>query len=175
MLKYLQWYNITFIEPCENFQFNSWWTQSISSSSVGQITCAVIYIKCGYKYPLLGKIRIHNFSWWIVERVYGWSMLNVKEWVSFFLGSWGMNWECGTNKLPENRFAVHTIFLSRAPIHSPWTQKKTDTHSLLQKVNYCYTKIGSFRVLICPTVLNFEALLATPWKYRIPWKIPDFR
>ena len=35
----------------------------------------------------------------------------------------------GTNKSSENRFAVHVICLSRAPIHSQWTQKKR--HSFL--------------------------------------------
>ena len=37
----------------------------------------------------------------------------------FFSGFMGNESECRTNKWPENRFAVHTICLSRAPTHSP--------------------------------------------------------
>ena len=44
----------------------------------------------------------------------------------------------GINRSAEqtNRFAVHAICLSRAPIHSPWTQNK-DTHSLNVYID-CY-------------------------------------
>ena len=45
-----------------------------------------------------------------------------KEWVSYFLGSWGIN--RSAEQTSENRFAVHAICLSRAPIHSSWTQNK---------------------------------------------------
>ena len=58
-----------------------------------------------------------------------WKHCKYKEWVSCFSGFMGNGSERGTNKSSENRFAVHMICLSRAPIHSPWTQKKR--HSFL--------------------------------------------
>ena len=45
-------------------------------------------------------------------------------WVSFFLGSRGNESECGTNKSCEPQSSSWAICLFRAPIHSPWTQKK---------------------------------------------------
>ena len=48
----------------------------------------------------------------------------------FFSGFMGNDSERGTNQSSENRFAVHAICLSRAPIHSQRTQKK-DTHILI--------------------------------------------
>ena len=53
----------------------------------------------------------------------------IKERVSFFSGFMGNESEHGTNKSRELRSGSRTICLFRAPIHSPWTQKK-DTYSL---------------------------------------------
>ena len=65
--QYLQWYYISLIEPCKHFRVHSRLTQSKSSPAIGQITCAVIYIKWSCKCPLLREIWI-----WIlpVTRLY---------------------------------------------------------------------------------------------------------
>ena len=47
----------------------------------------------------------------------------------FFSRFMGNESQCGTNKLHENRFAVHAICLFRTAIHFPWTKKKR--HSFL--------------------------------------------
>ena len=76
--------------------------------------------------------------------------LSIKEWVSFFRGSWEMNRSAEqTNRMNREavlvrfvcsalRFisheprkkAVHAICLFRTAIHFPWTEKKKDIHSL---------------------------------------------
>ena len=48
--------------------------------------------------------------------------------MSFFLGSWRMNFSAQQPKQSKTALRF-TRFLSRATIHSPWTQKK-DIHSL---------------------------------------------
>ena len=58
-----------------------------------------------------------------------------KHMSSFFSVFMGNESERGKNKSQENRFAVHTICLSGAPIHSSGTQKK-DTHSLIELVHH---------------------------------------
>ena len=85
---------------------------------------------------------IHVFSFWIItffqflkawRSPYKWnhfdSLCSLKEWVSFFLGSWGNESQRGTNKSCEPRSGSRLICLFRATIHSPWTQKKR--HSFL--------------------------------------------
>ena len=43
VLKYLQWYYISFVEPCEHFRVNPKLTHS--QEAFQHITCTVIYIK----------------------------------------------------------------------------------------------------------------------------------
>ena len=54
---------------------------------------------------------------------------SIKEWVSFFLGSWGMNRSAGqTNRV--NREAVLGRFVCSALRFIPHEPRKKDTHSL---------------------------------------------
>ena len=65
-------------------------------------------------------IKICNyFSRWILERCFYWKHCKYKIWVSFLLGSRGINWST-----EQTITAVHAICLYHSQIHSPWTQKK---------------------------------------------------
>ena len=56
-------------------------------------------------------------------------LCSIKEWVSFFLGSWGMNRSAGqTNRV--NREAVLGWFVCSALRFIPHEPRKKDTHSL---------------------------------------------
>ena len=129
------------LNPAKIFQFISRWIESTKSSAVGPNRRAVINTSNEVKSPLLWEFWIYNFSLRILERVLGWKHCKYKEWVSFFWvhGEWivARHKQIGReplrgsrdlfvlrNKSAENRFAVHAICLSRATIHSPWTQKK---------------------------------------------------
>ena len=97
---------------------------------LGRITRAVINTSNEVKCRLLWEFLIYNFSRRILERVFVGSIVNIRNeclfvWVH---GEWIV---VHTNKSPENRFMVHAIYLSRATIHSQWTQKKI--HSFLNR------------------------------------------
>ena len=94
-----------------------------------RITCAVIYTSNEVKSPLLWEFWIYNFSLRILERVLGWKHCKYKEWVSFFLGSWGMNRSAEqTNRSrTASRF---TRFVCPALRIIPHELRKKDTHSL---------------------------------------------
>ena len=83
-----------------------------------------------------------NFAFIILERVLVGSIVNIGISVFFFFvhGEWiGVR----TKKLSENRFAVHTIGLSRASLRAPWAQRKR--HSFLKRrEKYNASIIGPF-------------------------------
>ena len=60
-------------------------------SAVGPNHRAVINTSNEVKSPLLWEFWIYNFSLRTLERVLVWKHCKYKEWVSFFLCSWGMN------------------------------------------------------------------------------------
>ena len=70
-----------------------------------------------------------NFSRRIMERVFVWSILNIRN-ESLFSGFMENQLERVTNKSTENLFTVLTIWLSCARILSPWTTLK-DVYSLI--------------------------------------------
>ena len=81
----------------------------------------------------MGFLNLFFFSLRILERVLGWKHCKYKEWVSFFLGSWGMNRSAEQTNRPRTAkrwSGSRSICLFRATIHSPWTQKKR--HSFLK-------------------------------------------
>ena len=94
-----------------------------------RITCAVINTSNEVKSPLPWEFWIYNFSLIILERALGWKQCKYKEWVSFFLGSWGMNRSAEqTNRLrTTSRF---TRFVCPALRFIPHEPRKKDTHSL---------------------------------------------
>ena len=79
------------LNPAKIFQFISRWIESTKSSAAGPNHRAVINTSNEVKSPLLWEFWIYNFSLRILERALGWKHCKYKEWVSFFLGSWGMN------------------------------------------------------------------------------------
>ena len=79
------------LNPAKIFQFIYRWTESTKSSAAGPNHRAVINTSNEVKSPLLWEFWIYNFSLRILEKVLGWKHWKYKEWVSFFLGSWGMN------------------------------------------------------------------------------------
>ena len=118
------------LNPAKIFQFISRWTESTKSSAVGPNHRAVINTSNEVKSPLLWEFWIYNFSLWILERVLDWKHCKYKEWVSFFLGSWGMNRSAGqTNRV--NREAVLGRFVCSALRFIPHEPRKKDTHSLI--------------------------------------------
>ena len=94
-----------------------------------RITCAVINTSNEVKSPLLWEFWIYNFSLRILERVLGWKHCKYKEWVSFFLCSWGMNRSAEQTNRPRtaSRF---TRFVCPALRFIPHEPRKKDTHSL---------------------------------------------
>ena len=117
------------LNPAKNFQFISRWTESTKSSAVGPNHRAVINTSNEVKSPLLWEFGIYNFSLRILERVLRWKHCKYKEWVSFFLGSWGMNRSAEqTNRSrTASRF---TRFVCPALRFIPHEPRKKDTHSL---------------------------------------------
>ena len=117
------------LNPAKNFQFISRWTESTKSSAVGPNHRAVINTSNEVKNPLLWEFWIYNFSLRILERVLGWKHCKYKEWVSFFLGSWGMNRSAEQTNRPRtaSRF---TRFVCPALRFIPHEPRKKDTHSL---------------------------------------------
>ena len=79
------------LNPAKIFQFISRWTESTKSLAVGPNHRAVINTANEVKSPLLWEFWIYNFSLRILERVLRWKHCKYKEWVSFFLCSWGIN------------------------------------------------------------------------------------
>ena len=94
-----------------------------------RITAHVINTSNEVKSPLLWEFWIYNFSLRILERVLGWKHCKYKEWVSFFLGSWGMNRSAEQINRPRtaSRF---TRFVCPALRFIPHEPRKKDTHSL---------------------------------------------
>ena len=94
-----------------------------------RITCAVINTSNEVKSLLLWEFWIYNFSLRILERVVGWKHCKYKEWVSFFLGSWGMNRSAEQTNRPRtaSRFTRFDCPALRFIPHEP---RKRDTHSL---------------------------------------------
>ena len=90
-----------------------------------RITCAVINTSNEVKSPLLWEFWIYNFSLRILERVLGCKHCKYKEWVSFFLGSWGMNRSAEQTNRPRtaSRFTRFVCPALRFIPHEP--RKKT--------------------------------------------------
>ena len=122
------------MNPAKNFQFISRWTESTKSSAVGPNHRAVINTSNEVKSPLLWEFWIYNFSLRSLERVLGWKHCKYKEWVSFFLGSWGMNRSAEQTNRPRtaSRF---TRFVCPALRFIPHEPRKKDTHSLNILIN----------------------------------------
>ena len=117
------------LNPAKIFQFISRWTESTKSSAVGPNHRAVINTSNEVKSPLLWEFWIHNFSLRILERVLRWKHCKYKEWVSFFLGSLGMNRSAEQTNRPRtaSRFTRFVCPVLRFIPHEP---RKKDTHSL---------------------------------------------
>ena len=117
------------LNPTIFFQFISRWIESTKSSAVGPNHRAVINTSNEVKSPLLWEFWIYNFSLRILERVLGWKHCKYKEWVSFFLGSWGMNRSAEQTNRPRtaSRFTWFVCPVLRFIPHEP---RKKDTHSL---------------------------------------------
>ena len=117
------------LNPAKIFQFISRWTESTKSSAVGPNHRAVINTSNEVKSPLLWEFWIYNFSLRIIERVLRWKHCKYKEWVSFFLGSWGMNRSAEQTNRPRtaSRF---TRFVCPVLRFIPNEPRKKDTHSL---------------------------------------------
>ena len=117
------------LNPAKIFQFISRWTESTKSSAVGPNHRAVINTSNEVRSPLLWEFWIYNFSLRILERVLGWKHCKYKEWVSFFLGSWGMNRSAEqTNR--QRTASRFTRFVCPALRFIPHEPRKKDTHSL---------------------------------------------
>ena len=118
------------MNPAKIFQFISRWTESTKSSAVVPNHRAVINTSNEVKSPLLWEFWIYNFSLIILERALGWKHCKYKGWVSFFLGSWGMNRSAEQTNRPRtaSRF---TRFVCPALRFIPHEPRKKDTHSLI--------------------------------------------
>ena len=118
------------LNPAKIFQFISRWTESTKSSAVGPNHRAVINTSNEVKSPLLWEFWIYNLSLRILERVLGWKHCKYKEWVSFFLGSWGMNRSAEQTNRPRTA-SLFTRFVCPALRFIPHEPRKKDTHSLI--------------------------------------------
>ena len=78
-----------------------------------------------------GNFEFIIFLWEFWKGSFVGSIVNIRN-ECLFSGFMGNESKRGTNKSAENRFAVHAICLSRAKIHSQWTQKKR--HSFLKAI-----------------------------------------
>ena len=117
------------LNPAKIFQFIYRWTESTKSSAVGPNYRAVINTSNEVKSPLPWEFWIYNFSPRILERVLGWKHCKYKEWVSFFLGSWGMNRSAEQTNRPRTA-SQFTRFVCPALRFIPHEPRKKDTHSL---------------------------------------------
>ena len=142
------------LNPANFFQFISRWTESTKSSAVGPNHRAVINTSNEVKSPLLWEFWIYNFSLRILERVLVWKHCKYKEWVSFFLGSWGMNRSAEQTNRPRtaSRFTRFVCPVLRFIPHEP---RKKDTHSL-NNVILCKNRIHvvskTFKHTICHNI-----------------------
>ena len=87
----------------------------------GRITYAVINI--GY----CGNFEFITFLGEYFRKGHYWKHCKYKEWVSFFLGSWGMHRSAEQTNCPRTASRFTWLFVSLdlfATLHSPWTQKK---------------------------------------------------
>ena len=96
-----------------------------------RITCALIITSNEVKSPLVWEFWIYNFSLRILERVLGWKHCKYKEWVSFFLCSWGMNRSAEQTNRPRTALRF-TRFVCPALRFIPHEHRKKDTHSLIE-------------------------------------------
>ena len=131
-----------------------------------RITCAVINTSNEVKSPLLWEFWIYNFSLWILERVLGWKHCKYKEWVSFFLCSWGMNRSAEqTNRTrTASRF---TRFVCPALRFIPHEPRKKDTHSLI--VGLADTVYGGGYTISGPLGGRWLIYYCGRGEYRIWW------
>ena len=103
---------------CRMF-IQQYWKTSIVNSQ---------YWKCSICIVEYGVSAILVFQYCLFKNT-GNLVLLIKEWVSFFLGSWGMNRSAGqTNRV--NREAVLGRFVCSALRFIPHEPRKKDTHSL---------------------------------------------
>ena len=131
-IKHLIFTMVTYFLRWTLLKFFSSFPDEQSQQKVRQldrITCAVINTSNEVKSPLLWEFWIYNFSLIILERVLGWKHCKYKEWVSFFLGSWGMNRSAEQKNRPRtaSRF---TRFVCSALRFIPHEPRKKDAHSL---------------------------------------------
>ena len=118
------------LNPAKIFQVISRWTESTKSSAVGPNHRAVINTSNEVKSPLLWEFWINDFSLRILERVLCWKHCKYKEWVSFFLGSWGMNRSAEQTNRPRTASRFTRFVCPVLRFIPPWTQKKR--HSFLK-------------------------------------------
>ena len=90
-----------------------------------RITRVVINTSDEVKCPLLWDFWMYNFSRGILERFFVGRYCKYKEWVSFFLGSWGMNRSAEQTNRPRtaSRFTRFVCPALRFIRHEP--RKKT--------------------------------------------------
>ena len=117
------------LNPAKIFQFISQWIESTKSSAIRPNHRAVINTSNEVKSPLLWELWIYYFSLRILERVLGWKHCKYKEWVSFFLGSWGMNRSAEQTNRPRTASRL-TRFVCPVLRFIPHEPRKKDTHSL---------------------------------------------
>ena len=123
-----------------------------------RITCAVINTSNDVKSPLLWEFWIYNFSLRILERVLGLKHCKYKEWVSFFLCSWGMNRSAEQTNRPRtaSRF---TRFVCPALRFIPHEPRKKDTHSLNEERSPWSKVISHWISLMAPYRHRFTILM----------------
>ena len=104
---------------------------------LSRITGVVINTSNEVKCPLLWEFWIYNFSRRIFRKGLCWKHCKYKEWLSFFLGSWGMNRSAEQTNHPRtaSRF---TRFVCPALRFIPHEPRKKDTHSLIECQNFSY-------------------------------------
>ena len=111
------------------------------------------------KSPLLWEFWIYNFSLSSLEKVLGWKHCKYKEWLSFFLGSWGMNRSAEQTNRPRtaSRF---TRFVCPALRFIPHEPRKKDTHSLSIKMSIVTSAVPKIYFSIAVTFeTKFEFLI----------------
>ena len=130
-LSYLQWYHISFVEPCLAYpnhrsmnrvnvkcaflprktRATSLWRHKITSKyyEVGQENWHFIFIEMR---PLPAYLRENFKSFLSVTfriKFFIWRYCKYKEWASYFSAFMGNELGWGSDKSSENRFAVHGI------------------------------------------------------------------
>ena len=103
---------------------------------LGRITHAVINTSNEIKCRLLWEFLIYNFFSENFRKRLCWKHCKYKEWVSFCLGSWGMNRSAEQSNRPRtaSRF---TRFVCPALRFIPHEPRQKDTHSLNNYHKYC--------------------------------------